>query len=121
MGLLSRNEILDIVDLPRETVNVPEWGGDVIVQGLNGTARDQYEIYMNIQRASGVSNIKNIRALLVSLCIIDSETDKLMFTIDDIPFLEKKSATALDRVFTIAYRLSGFGQKEIERLAENLD
>ena len=34
--MLSREQILKAKDIKQETVDVPEWGGKVIVMGLNG-------------------------------------------------------------------------------------
>ena len=40
---LNREAILAAEDLPRELVEVPEWGGAVYVRALTGAERDQFE------------------------------------------------------------------------------
>ena len=42
MNILSKDAILAADDLPRETVHVPEWGGDVYVRTMSGTDRDAF-------------------------------------------------------------------------------
>ena len=46
MSYLSADDILNADDLPREPVEVPEWGGTVLVQGMSGTDRDRFEAAM---------------------------------------------------------------------------
>ena len=41
--MLSRDQILKAKDIKKETVNVPEWGGKVIVMGMTGKRRDEFE------------------------------------------------------------------------------
>ena len=45
--MLNREAILSSVDLPKELVSVPEWGGDLYVRTLNGTERDAFEASMH--------------------------------------------------------------------------
>ncbi len=43
MNILTKEAILAADDLPRETVLMPEWGGDVYVRTMSGTDRDAFE------------------------------------------------------------------------------
>jgi len=117
--VLSRDEILNKDDIQQENVSVPEWDGDVIVRGLNGYDRDRYEESMVERRGKSFStNLENIRARLVSLCVVDAE-GKRIFADEDIPALGKKSGAALERVFEVARKLSGLRNEDIEELAGN--
>ena len=51
MNILSKEAILAADDLPREKVNVPEWGGEVLVRTMSGTDRDAFEASLQIGRA----------------------------------------------------------------------
>ena len=118
--VLSREEILGADDIVIELVPVPEWGGDVYVKGMTGAERDDFEA--GIVRISGKSNtvnMQNIRAKLCSATICD-ESGKKLFTPADIKELSKKSASALQHVFTVAQRLSGLSDDDVEELAEAL-
>lgn len=109
--MLTRDEILDAEDLKRETVDVPEWGGEVTVQEMSGAQRDAYEVHITSTPEDTRPTV--VRARLAAFSIVDEEGE-LIFTIDDITKLAKKSAKALDRVFTVAASMSMLGEKEVQ-------
>lgn len=122
MGYLTRDEILEAEDLKRADVPVPEWGGTLLVRGLTGKERDQYEESM-IRWQSGNkigANMTNARARLVSMAAIDEE-GKRLFSDRDVRALGEKSGSALDRVFDVVAALSGIGDAEIKELTANFD
>ena len=118
---LKRDEILNAADFKTEDVDVPEWGGTVVVKSLSGSERDSFEASLVQQRKGGNSSLKleNIRAKLVSKAIIDPDTKEPMFTAADIEMLGTKSAAALDRVFSVAQKLSKITDEDIEELEKN--
>ncbi len=117
--LLSRDAILQAQDLPFEDVEVPEWGGAVRVRGLTGAERDAFEQSIVETRGKNTRmNLKNIRAKLVALCVVDEQGNRV-FSDDDAEALGRKSAAALDRVFEAAQRLSGLRKEDVEELAGN--
>ena len=120
MGL-TREQILGAADIQTEEVHVPEWGGTVLVRGLTGAERDRFEMSMGeVTQGKRVQwRVQNIRARLCVLAIVD-ETGKQVFTQADVPMLTEKSAAALDRVFSVASRLSGLSDQDMEELAKNL-
>ena len=125
MAVLDRNAILEAKDLPTETVDVPEWGGQVIVRTLTGEERDQYESSMFEVVGDGASRevipkMENLRATLAALSIVD-EDSKRMFDVSEVHLLGQKSAAALDRVFDVAKRLSGLSEEDVKELMEGLD
>lgn len=121
MGSLTRDAILASPDLPTESVAVPEWGGTVMVRGLNGTERDAFEAESYRVRGKDVEiNRANLRSRLLVRAIVDDQ-GKRIFTDDDIAMLGAKSAAALDRVMEVAQRLSGIGNDDVEELAKNSD
>lgn len=116
MNILTKDQILQAEDMRTQEVDVPEWGGRVIVKTLSGNERDQFEesILSGAKR-----DFKGVRAKLVALSVVD-ENGKRLFTFEEANVLGEKSSRALDRVFGAAQRLSGFTQKDMEELAENL-
>lgn len=116
---LTRDDILNANDIQTETVNVPEWGGDVTVKGLSGVERDAWEIAISMENGKPTKNPRNIRAQLVVRAVVDSEGRKLFRSID-AEALGKKSGKALDRVYEVAARLSGIRAEDIEEMAKNL-
>src|SRR4051812_1625760 len=111
--MLTRDQILAVsAALPRETVEVPEWGGPVTVRCMTGTDRDRFEILM----AKG--DRANYRALLVVFTTCD-ESGKRLFTEADARALGEMPASALDRVATAAVRVSRITAGDVEELAKN--
>ena len=114
--MLTKQQILDADDLPREKVTVPEWGGDVLVRMLTGTDRDRFEA--SIQGEGGKVDLKNVRARFCSLTMVDEGGHRL-FADNEVLALGKKSAKALDRVFSAAQKLNGLTDDDVEELAGN--
>ena len=128
--ILSRDAILAADDLPRETVEVPEWGGAVIVQGLTSRQRDLFEASIQKRRPGGKKRHKdqqetedridldNFRAKLVVRCVVDEQGSRI-FGDQDIETLGAKSAQAVSRLFDVAQRLCGMSNEDVEELAGN--
>lgn len=118
---LSRDQILEAKDLETREVDVPEWGGTVLVRALSGTDRDAYEASLvQIRGKQQVPNLANIRAKLVARAVVDEDGSRL-FSDADIKALGQKSAAALSRVFTVAAEMSGLDEKDIEEIEGNSD
>ena len=121
MSVLTRDEILAADDIQTEVVEVPEWAGSVIVQGLTGSERDAFEktIISNMDgKGPPKSDLRNFRAKLAAWSIVD-EDGKRVFSQADVVALGAKSAAALQRVFNVAQRLSGLSEEDIEELTKN--
>lgn len=123
MAILTKAQILAAPDLVTELVPVPEWGGEVLVRSLTGTARDQYEAdFLLIDTSRGKPSydmdLENARARLVALSVVD-ESGTLIFSDDDVIELGKKSASALDRVYAASKRISGLSDDDVEELRKN--
>ena len=119
-SLLTRQQILDAQDIESQVVEVPEWGGSVMVQGLTGTERDHFESALLKGRGKNTTlNMQNVRAKLVAESVVNGDGER-MFTDQDVGALGAKSAAALDRVFSVAQKLSGITTEDVEELAKNL-
>lgn len=120
--LLSREQIIGSDDRKTQDVAVPEWGGTVRVRALSGRERDAYEAGIVTLAGDGSKRVslENIRARLVSLSVVDDAGNRI-FTDEDIVALGGKSASALERVFDVARKLSGLGEDDVEELAEGFD
>lgn len=121
MPILTHDQILQAQDIVTETVNVPEWGGDVLVRAMNGAERDQYEQNILVQKGKDSRvNMVNARAKLVMLSVVD-EAGNRVFNSGEISALSKKSAAALQRVFNVAIRLSGISDEDLKELTEEIE
>lgn len=117
--LLSKQAILAAKDIETKDVDVPEWGGCVRVKALTGSERDAFEQETVARKGKNVeTNLRNIRARLVVLAVVDADGNRL-FGYHDIEALGKKSAKPLDRLFTVAMELSGIRDEDVEELAKN--
>jgi len=117
--MLNKKSILQCDDLPKELVSVPEWDGDVFVRTLSGTERDMFEQSMMEGKGKNREiNLKNIRARLAVLTICTEDGTRL-FEAKDVDALGKKSAAALDRIFSVSQKLNGLSGDDVEELAGN--
>ena len=118
-AFLSRDQIRGVVDAKFEDVEVPEWGGSVRVKALSGAERDAFEASLTEQKGKKIRmRMQNVRARLVRLTCVD-EKGVLIFQPSDEHWLGEKNAAALDRVFSVAMRLAGMRDEDIEELTEN--
>ena len=122
----TKDLILAADDLQIEKVEVPEWGLSVYVRGLTGVERDDWE-KSRIDRKAKVKrgesaplDMSNGRASLVGRKACD-EKGQLLFGEKDIVAVGKKSAAAIERIFTVAMRLSGLTDEDVKELTEDLD
>lgn len=119
MALLTRDEILNADDRKTEEVEVPEWGGSVLVRTLSGKERDAYESgTITVKSGKQVENFENLRARLVALCLVDEKGVRL-FNTKDVTSLGNKSAAALQRVYNKCQELNAVTDKDVEELTEN--
>lgn len=115
---LTREQILNMKDLPIEEVQVPEWGDSVFVRGMTGAERDAFELSLVDQKQGGKVNLENIRTKLCARVICDKEGNRI-FSDKDIQALAGKSGAALSRVFDVAMRLSGMTNGEVQKISED--
>jgi hypothetical protein len=119
---LTKEQILAAADLPEEVVDVPEWGGKVLIRGMTGAERDKFEESVMVTRGNSRElNLRNFRAKLVALSIVDPVTKERMFSDNEIAELGKKSARALQRVFEAALRLNGMTAESVEELTKSTE
>lgn len=120
MAILSKKDILEIADIKKQLVPVPEWGGEVYVKGLTGAERDKFESELvTIRGKEQVVNMANARAKLAAMSICD-ENGKRLFGESDVQALSQKSGAALQRIFAVAQKLSGLSDDDVEELTEGL-
>lgn len=129
--VLTRDEIRAAQDTQIEAVEVPEWGRDsdgtpkiIYIMGLTGTDRDDFEMNMIITKGkTSEINLKNLRAKLIARTAVDSDDPakaQKVFSVEDIEWLGHKSGLALQRLYTVAQRLSGLSAEDVDELAKGL-
>jgi len=123
--LLSAQQIKQAccpANLAREQVDVPEWGGTVLVWEIPARELDKFEESRLLQKRGKVKlNLTDTRARLCVLAIRDREGHRL-FTDADISWLSRDAGgRALDRVYEVAQRLNGSKDEDLEDVAKNSD
>lgn len=113
---LSRAEILSVQDRPVTRVDVPEWGGHVLVKTMSGLDRDRYEASLRDEKGKFVQDLW--RAKTCAAVIVD-ENGAPEFTEGDLRALGEKSANALDRVIEVANRKNALDGTAVEDLVGN--
>ena len=112
---LTREDILNADDLKREEVFIPEWNNMTAwVRTLTSNERDRFEADMLVDQKAGKLNLQNLRARLVVECLVDrdSKDAEKIFKPSDAEALGAKSAAAIQRLFNVAQRLSGFSEAD---------
>lgn len=109
-----RERILAATDLPRQNLSIPEWDCQVMVTCLTGAQRDRIEALV---RNNG-ADTTHLRARVVAMCTRGPD-NALLFCEDDLAALESLAASALDRIFEAAQRLSGITPEALDEAKKN--
>jgi len=110
--ILTRDQIMQAADLPTEVVEVQEWGGAVVIQGVD--------------LATGMSLLKQMEDKDGK---IDTEKSALLaivygvrepkFTADDMEWLRGKSLGAVTKVTRAWMKLCGFDAAALPEARKN--
>lgn len=123
MAILSRLQ-LDDLKLRTQVLDVPEWGGSVIIREMTGTDRDAYEAGIFGETVPGKGkdrkiNLLNARARLVVKCLVD-ENGQRLYQDNEVYLLGKLPAAGLDKVYDAARILSGITDEDDKAIEEAL-
>jgi len=119
MGLLTKEQVSAAQDLTTEEVEVPQWGGSVLVRGLTARGRGQFMAMLVDQRKGGNrTRLEDLQVRLCAMSIVD-EQGRRMFSDSEPSLLARKSARALQPIFEVAQRLSGLSDEQVEELSGN--
>jgi len=115
MKLLTAEEILSS-KLKVDKINIPEWGGEVLLQEPTGYQRAEYEELLT--KADNDAELRRLRGFCAARCLVDTNGDRL-FTDDQIDALNAKGANALDRVLASYQIMSMIKDEDITKAAKN--
>lgn len=107
-----RDRIFAVNDLQREIVQIEQWGLEVEVRGMSGAARAA--IVQDAADNNGNINFAKLMPEIVMSCTFDPETGEQVFGPEDKDNIMAKSGAALEKINTVAMRLSGFGADAID-------
>jgi hypothetical protein len=115
MSLLTKEAILLADDLPHKDVRVKEWGGTVRVRTMTASERDKWEAETY---GGDKMNTADFRARFVALCLVDEKGNR-MFSDKEVAALGQKSASAMQRLLTVAQELNAITDGDVEELEKN--
>jgi len=113
MKRLTREQILNAVNLARKAINVEGWGGSVVVSAMAEDEREQ----LDKELRHNPDSWDGIKARVAALCLVDDLGNRL-FTLDDVKVLARKGAAELDQVYQLACELSGLKPALHKKLAK---
>lgn len=125
MKVLKKNQIFGKEDvLKKEFVAIPEWGdgsSGLFVREMTGRERDSYDNSLFDAAAAGekLFSSDNFRAKLVAATACD-ENDRLVFDFSDVSILGQRSGKVIGRLYDVAKKLNGIGEKEMKEIVKNL-
>lgn len=142
MKLLNRTQILSAQDIVTRDVLTPEWAPPQVLDADGTTLRDiteeeRAEYGVRIRNLSGEGRgafiqhsleVKKkednkervdfeIEMLLISMTAVD-DGNKLIFTLDDLKELSKRSAVVIGRLAAVAQELSGLDKPAADKAAK---
>lgn len=110
MKLLTKEEILQAMDLQPEEIEVPEWGGSIRIRGVSLAERSAM---LRMMRDPQSGEISDERAAVAAFVF---GVEEPRFTEEDVEALMKKSAGVIERIAMRILQRSGFAPRITERL-----
>lgn len=108
-----RAAILGAADTPITTVDVPEWGVKVGIKSMSAKSRaNVMELAQNADQIDA-TRVLGMWARTLQGCIVDPETGETIFTMDDMEALMDKSATVIERLWTMCFEQSGMTEAKV--------
>jgi len=116
---LNLNDILNISDSVKKRIDVPQWGGYVIIQSMTAEARDAYEESLFSRKEDGdfERNFGNTRAKLVSACVLGPDGTRMFKTEQHVKMLGTKSAKVLEMLFSECQKINAISDADVEELS----
>ena len=116
-------QIKKVDDRERQDVSVEEWGGNIRLRTMNGAERSVFEEQCSKQTKrvgrEVTINIKGLKVLLLSMCIVDEEDEPFLRSPEGRELLETKSGKVLDDLFKVCQDMNGLKDEDLEGMAGN--
>lgn len=110
-----RDTILSVDDLGKETLVIPEWSATIEIRGMTGLGRAQI---FGVGKNDNDSELET-RWFFISTQVYDPETKALLFQASDKDAVMGKSATVIDAILEVIYRINGYNKTAVEDAEKN--
>ncbi len=107
MEILSVEKILGADDAPQAEVDVPEWGGQVVVQALR--KGKQLEMRRHCTNPDGTMDGERLELMMFVYGVVEPT-----FTVEQAELLKDKAAGPIDRINRVILELSGLTQEAMK-------
>lgn len=115
MALLKKDDVLQAQDVKTKEVEIPEWGGSVLISSMTA---ERHAIYEDLAAGKG----KHDALAYYAVNILVNEDGSPMFdSVDEMKALGRKSSKALFRILNAGLELNGVTEKDIEETAKKLE
>jgi len=115
---LSKDAIFAVNDSDAHEVDVPEWGGSILLRTMTGKQRNDYEHWATTQSKAKVPDYRGIRERLIICCAV-TEDGKPLFTEGDLSKLAEKNSEVIDRLHTKCRVICGMDEDAVEDAVKN--
>ena len=120
MALLTADDILNVNDLSTTPLDVPEWGGGVIISEMTAKARAEFETRIEKHQGTPLETYKEVIVWLVLQVLVDEAGKRLFKDSQAAVFLEKNSK-GLMRLYDAALAHNALRDDDVDDLAKNLE
>lgn len=107
-----RDRILQADDIGRELVEVPQWGVTVEVRTMSAGKRSR--MLQTCALPDGTIDLDRLYPMLIVATVFDPEDGERVFTEEDMPALQEKSASSIEFVAQKAMEMSGMAAKAVD-------
>jgi len=117
----TREQIKAAEDRPRLLVPVTEWGKGAQVYVRTMSAKQKADWEELVYDKSGKDYVWNRRkvAAATAICTVEDEAGALIFSADDMEWLNEKAGHVLDRIYAASAKLNGITKDDEDELAKN--
>ncbi|NBT49946.1 MAG: hypothetical protein EBV86_01945 [Marivivens sp.] len=121
MKQVSFADVVNTCNLKEEQLEVPEWGGFIVVREMTAEARDAYEhsLFSQNEQGSFDKNLSNARAKLIAACVVGPDGKRMFDTEQKITVLGNQPISTINPIFDKCQEINSMGADEIEEIAGN--
>lgn len=105
---LTREQINAAKDVVTKSVDVPEWGGPVLLRSLTGADRAAIGRLLHIDKDADVVTATLSRGLV-------GDDGQLLYTLDEVDELGRRNWTVIERLAGELNRMSSLGAAGLEQ------
>lgn len=114
-NFISKKGLLEL-SASRSTKIVSTENGDIMLMEMSGTDRDLLEESIFLE---GKRDLSNFRGKVLALSIVDPQTKKKMFSMEEAEELGALPGGVVISLYKAAQGLSGIGEDQVEVMTKN--